>query len=55
LSTPEQNYTTTERECLAVIEALREFEPYVCGQHVQIIMDHAALKWIFTQKQPPGH
>jgi hypothetical protein len=40
---------------LAVIEALREFEPYVRGQHVQIITDHAALKWIFTQKQPPGH
>jgi hypothetical protein len=53
-SAPEQNYTTTERECLAVIKALREFEPYVRGQHVQIITDHAALKWIFTQKQPPG-
>jgi hypothetical protein len=39
---------------LAVIEALKEFKPYVRGQHVQIITDHAAIKWIFTQKQPPG-
>jgi hypothetical protein len=31
LTTQEQNYTTTERECLAVIEALKEFEPYVRG------------------------
>jgi hypothetical protein len=54
LSIPEQNYTTTEREYLAVIEAFKEFEPYVRGQHVQIITDHAALKWIFTQNQPPG-
>jgi hypothetical protein len=39
---------------LAVIEALREFEPYVRGQHIQINTDHATLKWSFTQKQPPG-
>jgi hypothetical protein len=54
LTIPEQNYMTTGRECLAVIETLKEVEPYVLGQHMQIITDHAALKWIFTQKQPPG-
>jgi hypothetical protein len=51
LSLAEQKYTTTERECLAVIEGLREFEPYIRGCSVKILTDHAALKWILTQKQ----
>jgi hypothetical protein len=54
LSQAEQTYTTTERECLAVIEGLREFEPYIRGRSVKILTDHANLKWILTQKQPPG-
>jgi hypothetical protein len=54
LSQAEQKYTTTERECLAVIEGLREFEPYIRGRSVKILTDHAALKWILTQKQPSG-
>jgi ribonuclease HI len=51
LSMAEQKYTTTERECLAVIEGLREFEPYIRGRSVKILTDHAALKWILTQKK----
>jgi hypothetical protein len=54
LSQAEQKYTATERECLHIIEGLREFEPYIRGRSVKILTDHAALKWILTQKQPPG-
>jgi hypothetical protein len=54
LSNQDQKYTTTERECLAVIAGLKEFEPYIRGQDIKILTDHAALKWILTQKHPPG-
>jgi hypothetical protein len=53
-SAAEMKYTTTERECLAVIAGLKEFEPYIRGKQIKILTDHAALKWILTQKQPPG-
>lgn len=52
LSASERRYSTTERECLAVILALKQFEAYLRGIHVTIITDHAALKWMLTQKEP---
>jgi hypothetical protein len=51
---PERNYNKTERDCLAVLIGLREFEPYLRGRHVTIYSDHATLKRILTRKQPPG-
>ena len=54
LSPAERKFGTTERECLAVIVAIKHFEPYLRGVHVTIVTDHVALKWILSQKQPKG-
>ena len=39
----EVNYCTTRKELLAVVEALRQFRPYVLGRHFRVRTDHAAL------------
>lgn len=54
LSRPERNYSTTERECLAIVHACKIFRPYIYGNQVQVITDHAALQWLFKQKDPPS-
>ena len=54
LSPAEKRFSTTERECLAVIVAMKHFDSYLRGVHVTIVTDHIALKWILNQKQPKG-
>lgn len=49
LGSAERNYSTTDRECLAVVAAMRKFRPYVLGSHVTIVGDHSAVKWIFNK------
>ena len=49
LSKAEQNYSTTDRECLAVVAACKKFRPYILGRHVMIIGDHTAVKWILNK------
>ena len=38
------NYTTTEKELLAVVYALEKFRPYIMGSKIIFYTDHAALK-----------
>ena len=40
----EGNYCTTRKELLAVVEALRQFRPYILGRHFRVRSDHAALR-----------
>ena len=54
LSSAEKKFSTTERECLAVIVASKHFEPYLRGVQVTVVTDHVALKWILNQKKPKG-
>lgn len=42
----QRRYTTTERECLAVIEAIQHFKTYVEGSKFTVITDHASLIWL---------
>ncbi|GBM43638.1 Retrovirus-related Pol polyprotein from transposon 17.6 [Araneus ventricosus] len=50
----ERNYSTTEREALAVVWALEKFRGYVESQEIIIASDHQPLKWLMTIKSPSG-
>jgi len=44
------NYTTTEKELLAVVFALDKFRSYLLGSKVIIYSDHAALRHLLVKK-----
>ena len=44
------NYTTTEKELLAVVFALEKFCSYLLGSKVLVYSDHAALKHLLSKK-----
>jgi hypothetical protein len=46
LSTTKINYTTTEREGLAMVYALQKFRHYLLGGHFKMFTDHSALKYL---------
>ena len=46
LNAAEKNYSTTERECLAVVWGCQILRPYLEGHHVKIYTDHQPLKWL---------
>ena len=52
LSSAEQNYFTTEKECLAVVWALEQFRPYIFGLPITIETDHKCLTWVKNFKKP---
>ncbi|KAF8794912.1 Transposon Tf2-6 polyprotein like [Argiope bruennichi] len=50
----EHNYSTTEREVLAVVWALEKVRGYVEKQEIIIASDHQPLKWLMSIKSPSG-
>ena len=48
LQSAERNYSPTEREALALKEGLIKFQPYLEGEKIFAITDHAALTWSKT-------
>ena len=50
LDSAQANYTTTEKEFLAVIFALENFRSYIVGSPVTIFTDHAALKYLLSKQ-----
>ena len=45
------NYSTTEKELLAIVFALEKFRSYLLGSKVIIFTDHAALKFLLNKKE----
>ncbi|CAN6573203.1 unnamed protein product [Malus baccata var. baccata] len=51
LNDAQLNYSTIEKELLAVVFALDKFRSYLLGTKVIIYTDHAALKYLLTKKE----
>ena len=45
------NYTTKQKEILAVVYALEKFWPYILGSKIVIYTDHVALKYLLSKKE----
>ncbi|RVX01239.1 Transposon Ty3-I Gag-Pol polyprotein [Vitis vinifera] len=50
LNKAQRNYTTTEKELLAVVFALENFELTLVGSFIIVFTDHSALKYLLTKQ-----
>ena len=50
LNEAQRNYTTTEKELLAMVYALDKFRAYLIGSDIIIFIDHSALKYLLTKQ-----
>ncbi|RVW67237.1 Transposon Ty3-I Gag-Pol polyprotein [Vitis vinifera] len=50
LNEAQRNYTTTEKELLAVVFALDKFRAYLVGSSIVVFTDHSALKYLLTKQ-----
>ncbi|CAM5168843.1 unnamed protein product [Eretmochelys imbricata] len=46
----EQHYAGIEKECLAMMWALKKLEPYLFGRHFTVYTDHSPLTWLLQMK-----
>ena len=54
LTSAERNYSTTEKECLALIWSIKKLRPYLEGSSFRAITDHSALRWLQNLREPSG-
>lgn len=52
LNKAEINYSTIERELLAVVWGVKHYRPYLYGRKFIVVTDHRPLRWIFNVKDP---
>jgi len=51
LNDAQSNYTTTEKELLAIVYALEKFRAYLIGSKVTIYTDHAAIRYLLAKPE----
>ena len=47
----QENYSTIEKEMLAMVFACKKFRPYILGSHVIIHTDHVVIKYLMAKKE----
>lgn len=52
LNSSEINYSTIQKELLAIVYATKYFRPYIFGRKFKIVTDHKPLQWLFSLKEP---
>ncbi|KAI3776250.1 hypothetical protein L1987_46023 [Smallanthus sonchifolius] len=55
LNDTQENYTTTEKELLAVVFAFDKFRSYLVLSKTIVFTDHAALRYLFQKKDAKPH
>ena len=50
LNNAETNYSTTKKECLAIVLGVQVFRPFLVATHFEILTDHYALQWLRSMK-----
>lgn len=54
MTSAQRNYTVNERECLAVVLAIKKFRPFVELVAFTVITDHSSLKWLMSHRDLSG-
>ncbi|XP_046803805.1 uncharacterized protein LOC124419228 [Lucilia cuprina] len=54
LNAAQRNYSVTERECLAAMEAIKKFRCYLEMQEFEVVTDHSSLLWLMKQLDLSG-
>ena len=47
----QENYSTTEKDMLAIVFSYEKFRPYILGSHVIVHTDHAAIKYLMSKRE----
>ena len=51
LNEAQENYSTTEKNMLAIVFACEKFRPYILGSHIIVHTDHAAIKYLMLKNE----
>jgi len=49
----ERKWSTTEKECFAVVHFMNHWWHFLLGAKFDVVSDHQALWWMFGQAEPP--
>ena len=50
----ESNYPVTELECLAIIEGIKAYHPYLANGNFTVVTNHIPLKYLTNVKVDTG-